>query len=288
MADIKLIALDLDGTTLNSKKEITPRTRAAIDAAIEKGVIVALASGRSRRGIVPTAEALELHKKHGLIVAWNGAHVEDLTSHEVLCQRLLPEGIVGELCDYAKAHDMAIMTYDREGMSISETPEDEYIVYEAVSNGIPQRKVESLPAEATYPLHKMLLTFHPSRLAALEPEMQALLYEACGETGVDYELALAVIRKESTYQNVMGDGGESYGYMQVQPRWHRARMDRLGVTDLMDPLSNFRVGCDYLAELLGKYELEAALTAYNTGSPGHNEYADIVIGYWEELNDRVC
>jgi soluble lytic murein transglycosylase-like protein len=65
-------------------------------------------------------------------------------------------------------------------------------------------------------------------------------------------------------------------------------MDRLGVTDLMDPLSNFRVGCDYLAELLGKYELEAALTAYNTGSPGHNEYADTVIGYWEELNDRVC
>ena len=118
----------------------------------------------------------------------------------------------------------------------------------------------------------------------LEPEMQALLYEACGETGIDYELALAVIRKESTYQNVMGDGGESYGYMQVQPRWHRDRMDRLGVTDLMDPLSNFRVGCDYLAELLGKYELEAALTAYNTGSPGHNEYADIVIGYWEELN----
>ena len=173
MADIKLIALDLDGTTLNRKTEITPRTRAAIDAAIEKGVIVALASGRSRRGIVPTAEALELHKKHGLIVAWNGAHVEDLTSHEVLCQRLLPEGIVGELCDYAKAHDMAIMTYDQEGMSISETPDDQYIVYEAVSNGIPQRKVDSLPAEVTYPLHKMLLTFHPSRLAALEPEMQA-------------------------------------------------------------------------------------------------------------------
>ena len=173
MADIKLIALDLDGTLLNSKKEISPRTRAAIDAALAKGVRVALASGRSRRGIMHVAEELELEKKHGLIVAWNGAHVEDLTSGEVLHQRLLPEGIVGELCDYAKAHDMAIMTYDREGVSISETPEDEYIVYEAVSNRIPQRRVESLPAEVTYPLNKMLLTFHPSRLAALEPEMQA-------------------------------------------------------------------------------------------------------------------
>lgn len=118
----------------------------------------------------------------------------------------------------------------------------------------------------------------------LEPEMQALLYDACGETGVDYELALAVVRKETGYRNLIGDGGESFGYMQVQPRWHCDRMERLGVTDLMDPLSNFRVGCDYLAELLEKYELEAALTCYNTGSPGHTEYADIVIGYWEELS----
>lgn len=118
----------------------------------------------------------------------------------------------------------------------------------------------------------------------LEPEMQALLYDACGETGVDYELALAVVRKETDYRNLIGDGGESFGYMQVQPRWHRDRMERLGVTDLMDPHGNFRVGCDYLAELLGKYELEAALTCYNTGSPGHTEYADIVIGYWEELS----
>lgn len=117
----------------------------------------------------------------------------------------------------------------------------------------------------------------------LDAETQALLYEACGETGIDYELALAVVRKETTYRNVVGDSGESYGYMQVQPRWHTERMDRLGVTDLMDPLSNFRVGCDYLAELLDKYELTEALTCYNTGKPGHTEYADIVIGYWEEL-----
>lgn len=117
----------------------------------------------------------------------------------------------------------------------------------------------------------------------LDVETQALLYEACGETGVTYELALAVIRKESTYRNVTGDSGESHGYMQVQPKWHQARMEQLGVTDLMDPLSNFRVGCDYLAELLDKYDVTEALTCYNTGKPGHTEYADIVIGYWEEL-----
>ena len=117
----------------------------------------------------------------------------------------------------------------------------------------------------------------------LDYETQSLLYDACGETGIRYELALAVIWREATFRNVIGDGGESYGYMQVQPKWHTDRMERLGVTDLMDPYSNFRVGLDYLAELLERYELPEALTCYNTGSPGHNQYADDVIGYMEDL-----
>ena len=60
MADIKLIALDLDGTTLNSKKEITPATRAALAAAQEKGVLLVLASGRPEAGICPVARELEM------------------------------------------------------------------------------------------------------------------------------------------------------------------------------------------------------------------------------------
>jgi hypothetical protein len=117
----------------------------------------------------------------------------------------------------------------------------------------------------------------------MDAELQAYLRAACDESGVPFELALAVIRKETTYQNLQGDDGASIGYMQVQPRWHRARMERLGVTDLMDPFSNFRVGCDYLAELLGKYDTTSALTAYNSGSPGRSDYANTVMGYWEEL-----
>lgn len=117
----------------------------------------------------------------------------------------------------------------------------------------------------------------------LDYDTQAFLRAACDESGIDYELALAVVWKETTFRNIVGDGGNSFGYMQVQPRWHRDRMERLGVTDLMDPFGNFRVGCDYLAELLEKYELPVALTFYNTGKPGHNQYADTVIGYMEGL-----
>lgn len=119
----------------------------------------------------------------------------------------------------------------------------------------------------------------------LDGDTQALLRCACEESGVAYELALAVIWKETGFQNVMWDDGESCGYMQVQERWHKERMARLGVTDLSDPAGNFRVGCDYLAELLGKYPLEEALTAYNSGSPGKSGYAKAVISYMGELDD---
>ena len=118
----------------------------------------------------------------------------------------------------------------------------------------------------------------------LNGETQAFLRSACEEAGITYELALAVIRQETDFRNVVGDNGDSIGYMQIQPRWHRERMERLGVTDLADPCSNFRVGCDFLAELLEKYTLEEALTAYNSGKAGQSEYATSVIGYMEEYN----
>ena len=116
----------------------------------------------------------------------------------------------------------------------------------------------------------------------LDGDTQALLRAACEETGIPYELALAVIRQETEFQNVVGDDGHSVGYMQVQRRWHEDRMARLGVTDLTDPYGNFRVGCDYLSELLGKYPPEEALTAYNSGKPGRSAYASRVLGYMEE------
>jgi soluble lytic murein transglycosylase-like protein len=117
----------------------------------------------------------------------------------------------------------------------------------------------------------------------LDHETQDLVRVACEESGIDMELALAVIRKETNFRNVMGDGGNSYGYMQIQPRWHKDRMERLGVTDLMNPADNFRVGCDFLAELLDRHALAYALTYYNQGRATVSEYSETVMDYMEEL-----
>jgi hypothetical protein len=108
----------------------------------------------------------------------------------------------------------------------------------------------------------------------LSYELQAALYGACLEFEIDYPLALAMIEQETRFTNVMGDGGKAYGYFQVWPKWHQDRMAELGVTDLMDPESNFRVALHYMRENLDKYgNLEDALTAYNSGKPGSSNYS---------------
>lgn len=122
----------------------------------------------------------------------------------------------------------------------------------------------------------------------LDGDTQALLHAACDESGIPYELALAVIEQETGFRNVTGDDGASCGYMQIQEKWHRDRMARLGVTDLMDPFGNFRVGCDFLAELLDQYSLEEALTAYNSGRPGKSQYADSVIARMGSFTGEVA
>ena len=142
---------------------------------------------------------------------------------------------------------------------------------------IPEPEPE-ITAEATP------MEFNPVRDdVPLDAETQRLLYQACGETGIRYELALAVIWQETDFRNIVGDGGDSIGFMQVQPRWHSERMERLGVADLADPYGNFLVACDFLAELLETHDLTDALTKYNSGKAGDSQYARSVLNYMNIL-----
>ena len=75
--DIRVLALDLDGTLTNDQKVVTPATRTALDAAAAKGVTIVLASGRPTAGVVPLARELELDKKGGCILSYNGGSITD-------------------------------------------------------------------------------------------------------------------------------------------------------------------------------------------------------------------
>ena len=62
----KALALDLDGTLINSEKKLSTKNKKAVMEAAERGVHIILASGRPLFGIEPVAEALELSRVGGI------------------------------------------------------------------------------------------------------------------------------------------------------------------------------------------------------------------------------
>lgn len=102
---------------------------------------------------------------------------------------------------------------------------------------------------------------------ALGHYLQDHIFEECDKYGIDPAIVIAMIERESDFRpSLIGDKGNSYGLMQINKKWHLARMKRLGVTDLLNPYQNITVGIDYLAEMYeyGK-TIEWALMAYNGG-----------------------
>lgn len=92
-------------------------------------------------------------------------------------------------------------------------------------------------------------------------ERVAEIYPICPE--VLQAMAFYESSNERTVVSKYGD----IGYMQVNPKWHSDRMDKLGVTDLYDGYSNILVGTDYLYEMCLKHgDIVTALMAYNMGS----------------------
>ena len=80
---IRLIALDLDGTLLTTGKTISPADRAAVEAAIERGVLVVPVTGRPAQGV--PQEVLDLPGVR-YVVSSNGATIRDIVTGETLLE----------------------------------------------------------------------------------------------------------------------------------------------------------------------------------------------------------
>ena len=74
----KMIFLDIDGTLTNSKKEITPKTKAALIKAQEMGIIAAIASGRPDKGVSKYIKELELERFGGYVLSYNGGRIREM------------------------------------------------------------------------------------------------------------------------------------------------------------------------------------------------------------------
>lgn len=98
---IRLLALDLDGTLLDSEFRIRPHTRAVLDQALAAGVRICIASGRMYCSAAVYAAELNLDDMP--LVAYNGAMVGHYPSGRTLAHYPLDLDLARQLLQYCAA-----------------------------------------------------------------------------------------------------------------------------------------------------------------------------------------
>ncbi len=85
----KLIALDMDGTLLNSEKKVSDKTKEALKYATDKGVKVVIATGRPIDGVERYLEELDLVSENDYVLSFNGALVRNAKTKEAITRDVI-------------------------------------------------------------------------------------------------------------------------------------------------------------------------------------------------------
>jgi|SRR5688572_11534946 len=183
----RLLALDLDGTLLNSRGQVSERNRNALAAARERGVRVAIVTGRRFRDARPIALELGLDVP---VIAHNGALTKHAETLETVAVLPLPLEAAHEAIKVGRAagadplvsddHEgLGVMIYDH--VSGDNLPLQKYVAWaqriHGEASGASVRKVGSVEAYLNHdPVHLAFSGAYQS-MKQLEAELRTELKE---------------------------------------------------------------------------------------------------------------
>ncbi len=161
---IKLVAIDLDGTLLNSQHQISPAVKEAVSLANQKGVHIILASGRPYLGIKPYLEELGLNTVNNYCISNNGSVIHQAYDGSHLAENLL------DFADYqyfeelsrnigVHLHALADNTMFTANRHISH-----YTVQDAYLTNTPLVYCPANEMEPTLGFTKIMMIDHPEKL----------------------------------------------------------------------------------------------------------------------------
>lgn len=104
----KLIAIDMDGTLLNSYGEVSNKNKEAIKKAIDKNVEVVLTSGRMPKAIVKVASEINADN---YIISGNGAAIYDVQNDKYIYKNYMSKEKVLEIIDICDKNSMYYSIY---------------------------------------------------------------------------------------------------------------------------------------------------------------------------------
>jgi HAD superfamily hydrolase (TIGR01484 family) len=108
---MKAVALDLDGTLLNSRKEISKENKDILRKLVEKNVEILIVTGRPYPITKKIAQSLEIPVT---IICYNGARVVDLNSDEVIYEKVLREEELSKIIDFCKKNKRSLNLFQND------------------------------------------------------------------------------------------------------------------------------------------------------------------------------
>lgn len=183
--EYQILALDLDGTLTNSKKEISPATLEALIDIQEQGKKVVLASGRPTKGVLPLAKQLHLEDYGSYILSFNGARITDCRNMQAIYNKTLPGDIVEPLFNIVKKYDgLDILSYTADNI-LSGIKPNQYSELESRINHMPIIESDDFVASITEPVNKFLIVGDPELIAKAKKEItdyfRSYLYIYCSD-----------------------------------------------------------------------------------------------------------
>jgi len=165
----KLIALDIDDTLLNRKKQLTSVNKNALIQAQKNGVKVAVASGRLPYGVRPYADALDVRRYGGYYMGFNGGAVMN-SRDELIGAGFLDSKYIKPVYDILSRENVTVMVHKGDVIYADDKVND-YTHIESDVIGLPLNVVDDLPSFIDWPLPKFLIAGEPDTLKQLEAKL---------------------------------------------------------------------------------------------------------------------
>lgn len=145
---IKLIAIDMDGTLLDSKKRLPKENIEAIHRAIAKGIKIVLCTGRAKSGVLPYFEELGLpSQEEEYAILDNGCTTYRTKDWSLLAHRALTHQNIEELVEVAGDYpELALTFFDQSHYFVLGERIPELVAYDAtlVFNKVTPTTLEAL------------------------------------------------------------------------------------------------------------------------------------------------
>jgi hypothetical protein len=161
-----LLALDLDGTVLDSGRQLLAGIARSIASAQERGVQVVLCSGRMVCSVEPFWRQLGLDSP---IIGYNGAYVRHPATGEVVFYEPVPLDLTLEVVRLAKTRGLHINTYIGDELWVA--ARNEYVRRYETNYGVQAKVVGDLERAVSQPSTKLLLVVEPPDIDRIAQEL---------------------------------------------------------------------------------------------------------------------